>query len=425
MFGIGGKSVPPVAPLIVGAAFLAALSFGGGILFATHSPLVQRILAPAGAPDGIDFSPVWKAWQIIDDNYVPVAVASSTPVEATSTAAAEQEKVWGMISGLTASLNDPYSYFLPPTENKEFTSDMSGSFEGVGMEIDVKDGVLTIISPLKGTPAEAAGIKSGDQVLKIDGVDTKGIDTTTAVQEIRGPKGTQVTLTVLRTGWDVARDIKVTRDIINVPVVTTKSQVASGNQPAPGIFLIGLSTFTSNSADLFRDGLRQFVESGDTKLILDLRGNPGGYLDAAVDIASWFLPSGEVIVTENYDGHGSDVVHRSLGYDVFNKNLKMVILVDKGSASASEILASALRYYGVAKLVGTNTYGKGSVQELINITPDTALKLTVARWLPPDGTPIPVSGIVPDVQVDLTDADITAGKDPQMAKAIEILNAQN
>jgi len=416
----------PVVSVIVGGILLAAAAFAGGVVFATHTSALQGTFEPAGAPAGVDFSPVWKAWQVINDNYVPVAVASSTPVAATSTAAAEQDKVWGMIEGLANSLNDPYTYFLPPQENQEFTSDMSGSFEGVGMEIDVKGGILTVISPLKGTPAENAGIKSGDQILKIDGTDTSGMDTDTAVQKIRGPKGTQVTLTVLRAGWSAPRDIKVTRDVINVPVVTTKGQVSSsaGGESAPGVFLIGLSTFTANSPDLFRDSLRQFVESGDTKLILDLRGNPGGYLDAAVDIASWFLPSGDVIVTEDYDGHAADVVHRSLGYNVFNKNLKMVILVDKGSASAAEILASAMHYYGIAELVGTNTYGKGSVQELVNITPTTALKLTVARWLPPDGKPIPVTGIVPDVQVAITDADVTAGKDPQMDKAIQILDSQ-
>jgi len=401
--------------LIVGAIAFVCLSFGAGYL--TGERYIARTaatVAQAQEPSNVDFSPVWKAWNLIDQNFVPAAVSSTTPI-ATTTAALNQQKVYGMISGLAASLNDPYTFFLPPVENQQFTSDMSGSFEGVGMEIDVKDGILTVISPLKGTPAEAAGVKAGDQVLKIDGVSTTGLDVSTAVDKIRGPAGSTVTLTMLRDGWTAPKDIKVTRQVINVPVVTTTKR-------SDGIFVIGLSEFTANSPDLFRNGLRDFVESGDTKLILDMRGNPGGYLEAAVEIGSWFLPTGDVIVTEDYAGHQTNIVHRSYGYNVFNKNLKMVILVDGGTASASEILASALRSYGVAQLVGVNTFGKGVVQQLFDVTPDTTIKITVARWLTPDGSQIPHTGIIPDVNVPFTDADKAAGKDPQMDKAVEILN---
>jgi len=237
------------------------------------------------------------------------------------------------------------------------------------------------------------------------------------VHKIRGPGGTQVTLTMLREGWSESKEIKVTREVINVPVITTEMR-------PDGIYVIELATFTSNSPELFRGALRQFVESGSTKLILDLRGNPGGYLGAAVDMASWFLPSGKVVVTEDYAGHATNIVHRSLGYDIFNENLKMVILVDRGSASAAEILADALHHYGIAKLVGTNTFGKGSVQELVDITPDTALKITVARWVGPDGVAIPREGIKPDVEVKITDEEAKADKDPQMDKAVEILKGE-
>jgi carboxyl-terminal processing protease len=404
-------------PLLAGGIVALGLSFGAGYLTAQHLPAVASSAGEGtGAPAGVDLSPLWKAWNLIDENFVPAAVATSSPL-ATTTAQLDQQKVYGMISGLAASLNDPYTFFLPPAANQQFTSDMSGAFEGVGMEIDVKDGVLTVISPLKGTPAAAAGIRAGDQILKIDGISTEGLDVTSAVQKIRGPAGTTVSLTMLRGGWSEPKDIEVTRQVINVPVVTTTAR-------KDGIFVLQLSEFTANSPDLFRNGLREFVQSGDTKLVLDLRGNPGGYLEAAVEIASWYLPSGDVVVTEDYDGHQQAVVHRSYGYDIFNKNLKMVILVDGGTASASEILASALRSYGVAKLVGVNTFGKGVVQQLFDITPDTSLKITVARWLTPDGTQIPHTGITPDIKVDLTDADKAAGKDPQLDKAVELLNAQ-
>ncbi|MDZ4227429.1 MAG: S41 family peptidase, partial [Patescibacteria group bacterium] len=384
----------------VGVFLYLAAGFAAGVLVSTSLIPGYVGVAPPGAPEGVDFTPVWKAWRVIDEKFVPAAVATTTSV-ATTTDDSNQERVWGLISGLSASLNDPYTFFLPPSENKTFAADMSGSFEGVGMEIAVKDGVLTVVSPLKGTPADKAGIKSGDQILKIDGADTDGMDTSEAVRLIRGPKGTQVALTILRAGWGTPREIKVTRDVINVPIVTTERKEG-------GVFVISIASFTSNSPDLFRKALRDFVESGDTKLVLDLRGNPGGYLDAAVDIASWFLPSGKTVVTEDYDGHSGNIIHRSLGYDIFNDNLRMVILVDRGSASASEILADALRYWEKAILVGVSTFGKGSVQELVDITPETALKLTVARWLGPDGTQIPLSGIVPDVKVEYTDEDAAA-----------------
>ncbi|MEK7093397.1 MAG: S41 family peptidase [Patescibacteria group bacterium] len=400
----------------IGAAIvIGLLAFSGGAVYGSRGD------SPAGGtssdmPANVDFSPVWKAWHTIDEKFVPAAVSSTTPI-ATTTAQAEQDRVWGMISGLAASLNDPYTYFLPPVENKQFGDDMSGQFEGVGMEIAVKSEVLTVVTPLKGTPAEKAGIKSGDHILKIDGVSTQGLEVDAAIKKIRGRKGTQVTLTMLRQGWAEAREIKVTRDIINVPTVTTTAR-------KDGIFVIALYSFTANSPDLFRSALREFVQSGNTKLILDLRGNPGGYLDAAVDMASWFLPAGKVVVTEDYAGHESNIVHRSSGYDIFNENLKMVVLVNQGSASASEILADALRHYKVAKVVGTNTFGKGVVQELVSVTPETSLKITVARWLGPDGTQIPLTGLIPDVMATTSDEAIKADKDPQMDKALEILNAK-
>ena len=417
MFGEGKKKLLSVSSLVVGGVLLVAVSFAGGFLVGGRTQAAALIVSQdSGAPAGVDFSDVWKAWNILNENFVPAAVATSSPI-ATSTAGLNQQKIYGMITGLADSLNDPYTFFLPPTENQQFSSDMSGSFEGIGMEIDVKDGILTVISPLKGTPADQAGIKSGDQILKIDGVSTTGLDVDTAVQDIRGPKGTKVTLSVMRDGWTAPRDFVVTRDVINVPIVTSTAR-------PDGIFVISLAEFTSNSPDLFRDALRQFVESGDTKLVLDLRGNPGGYLDAAVDIGSWFLPSGATIVTEDYAGHQDNIVHRSLGYDIFNKDLKMVILVDHGSASASEILADALHYYGVGQLVGTNTFGKGVVQELFDISAGTTLKVTVARWLGPDGLQIPHDGITPDVEADLTDADAKAGNDTQMNKAVQLLGGE-
>ncbi len=411
------KNSRSLSAIILAVGFAAGFAIGTKGFLADYLPQnVKAGLSPGiVVPEGVNLAPVWKAWRIIDEKFVPAAVGTSTPI-ATTTEAINDKRVWGLIQGLAGSLDDPYTYFLPPVENKQFSDDISGSFEGVGMEIAVRDQVLTVVSPLRGTPSETAGIKSGDKILKIDGLDTKGMDITTAVNRIRGPRGSAVTLSIFREGWAAPGEIKVTRDVIDIPTVDTEAR-------ENGIFVIQLMSFSSQSPGLFRNALREFISSGDTKLILDLRGNPGGYLEAAVDMASWFLPSGKVIVTEDYAGHSQNIVHRSRGYDIFNDNLRMVILVDQGSASASEILADALRYHKNIRLVGATTFGKGSVQELVEITPETALKITVARWKGPNGEQIPNTGIVPDIEIKMTEEDVKAGKDPQLDKAIETVNS--
>ena len=412
-FENGNRSTLSMRTAIAAGIVILALGFAIGFWIAAGANENGGVFA-ATPPEGVDFSPVWKSWRVIDEKFVPAAVATSTQV-ATSTEEVNQERVWGMIQGLAQSLGDPYTFFLPPKENEIFSEDISGEFTGVGMEIAVRDQVLTVVSPLKGTPAERAGIKSGDRILEIDGVDTEGMDISNAVSRIRGPKGTQVTLLIMREGFSEPREYKITRDVINIPTVVTGMR--------DDVFVIELRSFTANSPELFRRALREFVESGRSRLILDMRGNPGGYLDAAVDMASWFLPSGRIAVTEDYAGHAENIVHRSRGYDIFNENLRMVILVDRGSASASEILSGALRHYGIATTVGERTFGKGSVQELVEITSETALKLTVARWLAPDGEQIPLDGLKPDIEVKITDEERTAGKDPQLEKALEVVRA--
>jgi len=407
---------------VAGTVVLTALGFVGGFALGGNSRVqsalpasVAQAIGAETPPEGVDLSPVWRAWRVMDEKFVPASVpeknASSTEPEPVGTP--EERRVYGMIQGLAESLGDPYTFFLPPVEQKQFEEDLSGEFGGVGMEIEIKDEILTVVTPLKGTPAEKAGIKPGDLVLEIDGESTRGLDITTAVNKIRGPKGTTVVLTMMREGWNRTREVPVVRDTINLPIIDTEIK--------EGVFVIALHNFTANSPQLFRDALREFVESGSSKLILDLRGNPGGYLEAAVDMASWFLPSGRVVVSEDYAGHQDNVEHRSRGYDIFNQNLKMIILVDKGSASASEILAGALRAHGKGQLLGTNTFGKGSVQELVPITEDTGLKITVARWLLPDGKQIPHDGLVPDVMATTSDEAIKTGKDEQMEKALELL----
>ncbi|MEK7227656.1 MAG: S41 family peptidase [Patescibacteria group bacterium] len=355
----------------------------------------------------VDFAPFWKAWNVIDEKYVPAST--------TEKSVDEQQKVWGAISGLTASLEDPYTVFFPPVESEMFAADIRGNFEGVGMEVVAQNGAITVIAPLKNSPAFRAGIIAGDRIIKINGKETSALTTEDAVRLIRGPKGTKVTLTIFRNGNKAPFDISVIREVIDIPVISTK-------QLDGGIFVIELYSFSAQSTVLFRSALREFILSGADSLVLDLRGNPGGYLEAAIDMASWFLPSSKVVVREDFGTRKEERVYRSRGYDIFRDDLKFVILVDKGSASASEILAGALAEHGRAKLVGEATFGKGSVQELVDITSDTSLKVTVARWLTPNGLSISEKGIEPDLKVTRTAADVERGKDPQLEKALEILN---
>lgn len=351
------------------------------------------------------FAPFWKVWRILSEKYV---AATTTPEDT-------EKRIWSAIEGLAASQGDPYTVFFPPEENTLFKNDIAGSFEGVGMEIGIRNDVLTVVAPLKGSPAEKAGMMAGDKILKIDDTIASGLSTDAAVKLIRGPKGTTVKVTIIREGVDDPIEKTLTRDVINVPTVETELR-------PDGIFVIKLYSFSEKSRQLFRNALRDFSKSGSNKLIFDLRGNPGGYLDAAWDIASWFLPAGKTVVTEDFGKAKEPRVYRSKGYTgISNKNIKTVVLVNAGSASASEIVAGALQEHGVATLVGEKTFGKGSVQELVEVTPETSLKVTIARWLTPKGHNLSEGGLIPDVEVKITKADIEAKRDPQLDKAVQIL----
>ncbi len=349
-----------------------------------------------------DFSSFWKAWNTINEKS-PNADEIS-----------DQDRVYGAISGLVSSLNDPYSVFFNPEEAKAFNEEIAGNFTGVGMEIVIKNKILTVVAPLKNTPAEKAGMRSGDQILKIDETITNELNIEEAVKLIRGEKGTTVLLTIFRNEDKEPKEISIVRDVINMPTLDEELR-------PDGIFVIRLYSFSANATNLFNQAMRKFIESGGNKLLLDLRGNPGGYLDAAVDISSWFLPGGKIVVTEDYGGNKKPRVFRSRGYSVFNDDLKFIILINGGSASASEIVAGAMQDHGRAKLVGTQSFGKGSVQEVIDITKDTLLKITVAKWLTPNEHLIHEKGLTPDYKVEFTRKDFDEKKDPQMEKAIELL----
>ncbi len=384
--------------LLVGAIF-----YGGFWLGKASVPAATQVVGlsnmEAGKPADVDFEPFWKVWNAINDRYVAVDGVDT------------QEKVWGAIQGLAASLGDPYTVFMPPEESQSFEEMITGSFGGVGMEIGEREGQIVVIAPLKGTPAETAGIRAGDALVSINEESTAALTVDEAVGKIRGEPGTVVTLGITREGSDEILSIPVTRDTISIPTLDTEVR---GNT-----FIISLYNFDALSASEFRNAMGMFERSSADRLILDMRGNPGGFLDAAVSIASYFIPAGEVIVAEHADKAEEDVVHRSRGFTLKKEPKKMVVLVDGGSASASEIVAGALQEHGRALLVGTQTFGKGSVQELIPITLSTSLKLTVAQWLTPNGVSISEGGLTPDVVVDVTPEDIEAGRDLQLERALQ------
>ncbi len=398
------KNLGKKAGIIAATTFLVTISFFAGLYVDANKTAIASTYTNNLTSDrnSIDMSAFWKAWDILEDRYIDTATTTS-----------EQDKIYGAIKGLAESLGDPYTTYLPPEETKSFNTDLSGSVDGIGAVLSMKTGVLTVTSVIKNSPAEKNGVTEGDIITEVNGKNMSGIDIDEAVSLIRGKKGTIVNLVIVRGSSKSKVEMAIKRDSVTVPVIETE-------RLEDGVFLIKLTSFTSNSPELFRSALREFVDNKDSKLIIDLRNNTGGYLEAAVDISSWFLGTGKVIVTEDFGKKEDPKSYRSKGYNLFNNNVKIVMLVNENSASASEIFAGALRDYDKAVLVGTKTYGKGSVQELIPLTDDSMLKVTIARWLTPKGTSISHNGIVPDHIVELTPEDIAAKKDPQLDKALEL-----
>ena len=408
----------PIARLLIFVVVFGLIFTAGFYVGQARIPELDKVTGLSNKTNEIatqvDFAPFWKAWNTLNDKYVPADITSTSTLDRNLYT---QKLVWGAISGLTAAVGDPYTIFLPPSETGIFKADISGNFSGVGMEIGIRNDQLVVIAPLKDSPSEKAGLKPKDKILKINDEIAQGLRIDEAVSKIRGPEGSKVTLLIQRAEGEPF-EVTITRGIIDLPTIKTELK----NTGVGKVFVISLYGFSGNSPALFRDALKAFIDSGTDKLIIDLRGNPGGYLEAAVDMASFFLPDGKVIVREYYGEGQAENVHRSKGYDIFNENLKLAILVDGGSASASEILAGALQEYGRAKLVGDTTFGKGSVQELVDITDETSIKVTVARWLTPNGHSISERGLEPDFKVTITEEDIKNENDSQMNKAIEILS---
>lgn len=365
--------------------------------------IVGSLVISFPPPSGIDFSPLYEAISIIkeryyfDNNQIPKSF--------------EKELIYGAISGVVEKLNDPYSVFFTPEEVKEFKEAVRGSYEGIGAEIGIKDGALTIISPLKNSPAERTGLMPGDKVIKIDGQTTEGMKIEEAVKKIKGRAETVVKLTIQRNDEIFEESIK--RERIIVPSLDFE---VINNQ----IALFRLYHFYENIYSEFERQAREVLKSDLKKIIVDLRNNSGGTLISAIDIASFFIQKEEPILKEKEkDGKIEEI--KSKGPSAFS-DFRIVVLINQGTASAAEILAGALKEKLGATLVGEKTFGKGTVQELIDLSDGSSLKLTISHWLLPSGRSIEGNGIEPDIEVKMSEEDIKQKKDPQLEKAIEILN---
>lgn len=409
---VGGSKPAPQLFGVALALFFSTAAFFSGMQVGTYradetknEAALGSFFAPKPSED-VDMGEFWRVWELLDKKFV-----SSTSTDGLT----NEQKIEGAVAGLVDTYDDPYTVYLPPADAEIFNGDIAGNFSGVGMEIGVQNDILTIIAPLPETPAEKAGIRAGDALVKIDDVSTEKMAVDEAVKKIRGEKGTTVTFTVYRKDSPELLTIPVVRDTINIPTSKVEEK--------DGVYIVRLYNFSAQSEQNMEKALRGFMTSGKNKLILDLRGNPGGYLQSAVKIASYFLPVGKVVVRENYGPGTAEDVYRSEGRDLHPyRDFKMVVMIDGGSASASEILAGALKEQGVATLVGDTTFGKGSVQELVPMDSGASLKVTIARWLTPNGHSISENGLEPDIKVLVTEEDRKAFKDAQLDAAIEFLN---
>jgi carboxyl-terminal processing protease len=396
--------------------------FGGGVAAGALFPQVQwagsRLAAsifpaisapPQGAPAASAepasqalFGPFWQAWDLIHTRYV------DQPVDDTAL-------LRGSIRGMLEALGDEHTAYMDPEQFRQANIGLTGEYEGIGAWVDTGGKYLTIVAPIPGTPAEKAGVKAGDVVIAVDGEDMTGIDPSLVIQRILGPEGTTVRLTMSREGTPDPIELSVVRGSINIPSV--ESEVLEG-----GLGYVRLLTFGDETTRDLRAALKALMAQDPSGLILDLRGNGGGYLTTAVDVTSEFVAEG-VVLTERFgDGRVEVYQARSGGLAT---DIPMVVLVDAGSASASEIVAGALQDTGRAILVGETTYGKGSVQDWVTLDDDGgAVRVTIARWYTPSERQINEAGLKPDLEVLISEEDILAGRDPQLDRAIETLVAQ-
>lgn len=387
--------------------FLSLFIFSGGFLLGQNKtkdyfrPIAYYQNEETGDKkdtDNLNFNLYWEVWDNVKSNYVNKIKIS------------DKKLFYGSLKGLAEATGDPYTMFMDPEEAKEFADDLAGTFEGVGMEVGLRNDIATVIAPLDETPAQKAGLLPGDKIYAVDDVPTIGLSISEVVRKIRGPKDTTVKLTIIR-GDQKAFDVEIVRGVIVVK--SLKTELRPDN-----IYVIRISNFNNDTEYLFNQAVDEILIKKPRGIILDLRSNPGGYLETSIRIASEWIEEGMIVAEQLNDNKRNEYPARGLAR---LKDFKTVVLIDGGSASASEILAGALRDYKKATLVGETTFGKGSVQTLKDLSDGSTLKITIAKWLTPAGDFIDEKGIEPDVKIELDMDDINNNLDPQFDKALNIL----
>ncbi len=386
---LNARTLTP-AHLLVVALLVGVVAFVGG----TRSTEILAQLDGKNSPSALDFSSLNDVYSVLRSKY-------NGDID-------PQALIDGAKHGMVAATGDPYTAYFTPAEADEFNGELEGTFSGIGAELGVRDDQLVIVSPLDDSPAKKAGLLGGDAVLKVNGEETTGWTTDKAVSKIRGEKGTTVKLTVYRDNG--LKDISITRDTISVPSV--KSEITEGN-----IGVLRISRFAEDTSGLARKAAESFQAAGVKGVVLDLRGNGGGYIDSAQAVASLWLEN-KVVVRER-GTFGTETLNSENNAPL--KGIKTIVLVDGGSASASEIVAGALSDHGVATLVGEKTFGKGSAQIIEDVPGGGQLKVTVAKWYTPNNKNINKEGIKPSVEVKITAEDVEAKRDTQKDKALELL----
>jgi carboxyl-terminal processing protease len=396
------SSAPKVLGLLILIAFVFALGWHVGANQAgqkTDTYPTDKQSEIQGSSDKVDMQLFWDVWGLLASKYVDPNVLDY------------KNMIYGAIRGMVYSLGDPYTSFLTPKENREFQDSMAGTLEGIGAELTIRDGLITVVSPLKGSPAKLAGIEPEDVILKVNDEDIQDFSLEQVVTKIRGPKGTKVKLTVARKGEKEPFDVEIVRDTINVSSVDWKM--------VGDIADIELNQFGAKTKDEFTKAISDILLKRPKGIVLDLRYNGGGYLDGAVDIVSEFMDKGKVVSVKKRNPEEDEVIYVTGQARV--ASVPLVVLVNKGSASASEIVAGAIHDNGRGTIIGETTFGKGTVQEVENLIDGSSLRVTVAKWYTPNNVNISAVGITPDIVVARTVDDMKANRDPQLDAALDYL----
>jgi len=396
------SSTPKYIGFFLLLTFVFMLGWNAGV---SHSQIRQgispktKVTTPSGQTETINMQLFWDAWNVLSSNYVdPHALVT-------------EDMVFGAIKGMVASVKDPYTSFMTPKENREFMESMQGYLEGIGAELTLRNGLLTVISPLKNSPAQRAGLQPEDIIYKVDGNSTEDMTLEEAVMNIRGEKGSTVNLTILRANRAEPIEMSIVRDEINVNSIDWNME--------GDIAVIEINQFGDNTKQEFSKAISEILSRRPTGVVLDLRYNGGGYLDGSIDITSEFLEDEKVVTIKRRNPEEDEVIY--VNGQARMANIPLVVLINRGSASASEIVAGAVQDNNRGIVIGENSFGKGTVQTVENLIGGSSLRVTIAKWFTPNDQNINEEGITPDIIVERTVEDFEAGNDPQLDKAIEYL----